>query len=99
MPGVKAYTRPARNSNVSPLRGGANAPLILLTAMFVVETQQPIAQPINQTPPIAARSEVNVCRRSIRGGCRNSDSLVVLDTAVGKLSSLKVEWRRRGVNC
>ena len=31
----KSYTRPALNSNVSPLRGGANAPLILLTAMLV----------------------------------------------------------------
>ena len=28
-----AYTRPALNSNVSPFRGTAKAPLILLTAM------------------------------------------------------------------
>lgn len=32
--GDNAYTKPALSSNVSPFRGTANAPLILLTAIF-----------------------------------------------------------------
>lgn len=75
MPGVKSYTRPARNSNVSPLRGGANAPLILLTAIFL-ERHQPTAQ----SKPLRLRLVKVGCLctvdskggRAANSGCRGS---------------------------
>lgn len=39
------YTRPALSSNVSPFLGGAKAPLILLTAIFVLQSQSPTGTP------------------------------------------------------
>jgi hypothetical protein len=42
-----SYTKPALSSNVSPFLGAANAPLILLTAIFVPQCE---GHHLHQTP-------------------------------------------------
>lgn len=87
-----AYTRPALSSNVSPFLGGAKAPLILLTAICMLQSQAPIpySDPSCTSDVVSWLQRPRSCFRSRRNRC-----VWCSGTVGGREQSLRGGQRRK----